>query len=189
MAQRKPQQTISLDEYRKRYQNPAPPQPKKAKRMVLVKTTMTLDEYHALALEKDFMVDLQAELTRYGFLWFHQAPGTDSQRNQGQSGFPDIMAVHPVTGGMFVAELKRSAREPHQPAQDRWLEAYRLTGAEVYHWVPDDWPAILAVITRLSQPHLRVAIAIATMIGAWAALSHHTAEPIPPAGGPTQVDP
>jgi len=97
MAQRKPQQTISLDEYRKRYQNPAPPQPKKAKRQALVKTTMTRDEYHALALEKDFMVDLQEQLTNFGFLWYHQAPGDDSKRNQGHSGFPDIVAVHPVS--------------------------------------------------------------------------------------------
>lgn len=156
MAQRKPQQTISLDEYRKRYQNPAPPQPKKAKRQALVKTTMTRDEYHALALEKDFMVDLQEQLTNFGFLWYHQAPGDDSKRNQGHSGFPDLVAVHPVTGGVFYAELKRSAREPHQPAQDRWLAALGLRGAESYHWTPDDWFDILAVITRLSQSHLRV---------------------------------
>ena len=158
MAQRKPQQTISLDEYRRTYQNPLPtsPKPKKAKRKAPVKTTMTLDEYHETAYEQDFQSPVIELFLEYGFLLFHQAPGPDSKRNHGQNGFPDIVAVHPDTGGFVIAELKRSARELHRPAQDRWLAAFALTSAESYHWTPDDWFEIVAVVTRMSQSHLRV---------------------------------
>lgn len=55
----------------------------------------------------------------YGYIVHHE---TDSRRTR--AGFPDVVAVHPVTGWMFVLELK-SERGRVRPEQVEWLHAMK----------------------------------------------------------------
>jgi len=54
-------------------------------------------------------------------------------------GFPDTILVK--GSRIIVAELKVGKNQA-TPEQELWLEAFRLTPAEVYVWRPDDWNKI-----------------------------------------------
>jgi len=51
-------------------------------------------------------------------------------------GFPDVIAVRDTR--IIVAELKAATGELESP-QKEWLEAWRVTPAEVYVWRPVHW--------------------------------------------------
>jgi hypothetical protein len=64
---------------------------------------------------------------------------------QGDAGFPDLVLCRPPR--LVIAELKRVRGKP-TPAQHGWLEALQAcAGVEVYLWTPDDWDAIVRMLT------------------------------------------
>ena len=58
-------------------------------------------------------------------------------------GYPDLSMVRGARH--VVAELK-SEHGRLTPEQERWLEAFRATPAEVYIWRPSAWPDIKRVL-------------------------------------------
>ena len=71
---------------------------------------------------------------------------------QGDAGYPDLILIrvgrNPTeTARLVVAELK-SDKGKATPAQQVWLEAYRLIpGIEVYIWRPADWLTIVDILS------------------------------------------
>jgi hypothetical protein len=63
---------------------------------------------------------------------------------QGDAGFPDLALAR--AGVVLLAELKKSRAEKPRPGQVEWL---REIGPEVGRlWSPEDWPEILAELSR-----------------------------------------
>ena len=58
-------------------------------------------------------------------------------------GFPDLIFLRGRR--IVVAELKIPPRTT-TPEQEHWLAAFRLIGAEVFVWRPDDWPDLKEVL-------------------------------------------
>ncbi len=59
-------------------------------------------------------------------------------------GFPDLILVR---DRVVVAELK-AGKGRVRPAQDAWLEAFRVAGVEAYVWKPSDFDEAVAVLRR-----------------------------------------
>jgi len=57
--------------------------------------------------------------------------------NRSPTGFPDLVLLHPRRIQKLVAELKTESGTT-TPAQDAWLEAFRLVGVPAYVWRPHD---------------------------------------------------
>ena len=99
--------------------------------------------------------ELQAAITEaldlFGWLWHHE---TDSRKSK--EGFPDLFAVHPVTGKAFFAELK-STKGRVTPAQQMWADALTLSGKKAYGagryflWRPTDLDLALQIIEGWSR--------------------------------------
>src|SRR5215510_8253580 len=53
------------------------------------------------------------------------------------AGFPDLIAVHPATGDVLVAELKAEYRQA-TPLQLQWLEWFYISNVDGYIWRPSD---------------------------------------------------
>jgi hypothetical protein len=90
------------------------------------------------------------ELARWhGWLAFHPLPAQNGRgqwrtAQAGDTGFPDLVLVHPDRGIIF-AELKTAiGRLTDQ--QTRWLAALKAAGAEAYVWRPADLPEIKAIL-------------------------------------------
>ena len=62
-------------------------------------------------------------------------------------GFPDFLAIHKETGRMMVVECK-TGKAKATKEQLEWMEYFRLAGAEVYEWHPDDWDTIKLIAQR-----------------------------------------
>lgn len=60
-----------------------------------------------------------------------------------EPGFPDLVMLR--GNRQVVAELK-TEKGRTTPAQEAWLAAYRLAGAEVHVWRPSDLQAVLSVL-------------------------------------------
>jgi VRR-NUC domain-containing protein len=61
------------------------------------------------------------------------------------AGWPDLVLVRPPR--IVFAELK-SERGKVRPEQTEWLDVLRLLpGTEVYLWRPNDWDALVEVLT------------------------------------------
>ena len=84
----------------------------------------------------------------YGFLVAH----THDSRHS-ESGFPDLLMVHPATGRLIFAELKKDdgvvetleqrwRKGKKGLSQQEWLDALGRSKAEVYVWRPRDQDAI-----------------------------------------------
>ena len=58
-------------------------------------------------------------------------------------GFPDLIFLR--GDRMVVAELKVGTNTP-SAEQEAWLAAFRLIGAEVFVWRPEDWTTIEEVL-------------------------------------------
>lgn len=85
----------------------------------------------------------------FGFVVFHNLYAVGSDK-----GWPDIVAIHPFTGRLVVAELKgpRGYLTPHQQA---WLAAWRtVKGAEVYVWKSGQEDEILDVLRGHKHPRI-----------------------------------
>lgn len=74
---------------------------------------------------------------------------------QGDIGFPDVFAAHPLHGA-FAAELKRQSAPPSavSPDQRLWLAFLNSPGGvRAYLWKPADWlPVIVPILTEGRHP-------------------------------------
>lgn len=106
--------------------------------------------------EKMFTSKVVNLLRWHGWLVYHPLPaqhrnGSWTTPTQGDSGWPDIAAVHPEHG-FILAELKTiTGRVSSKQAQ--WRDALIKAGVEMYIWRPSDIEAIeaLAKGERLEQ--------------------------------------
>lgn len=92
--------------------------------------------------ERGFQDAVTQCLWLHGYLTYHTH---DSRRSQ--PGFPDIVAVHPKTGYVWVGELKSTTGKVTD-AQQEWIDAFQAGGidADVY------WPDHLdIIITRIKK--------------------------------------
>lgn len=76
--------------------------------------------------EDELLEGITDALTVGGWLW-HHLRRSDLALQQGRSGWPDIVALHPERGEVFVAELK-AQRGRLEPAQQEWLDAFSACG-------------------------------------------------------------
>lgn len=65
---------------------------------------------------------------------------------QGHAGYLDLTLVHAQRKRVVFSELK-VGRNKLTSEQERWLQAFRLCGAEAYVWTPADQAAIIALLT------------------------------------------
>lgn len=80
--------------------------------------------------EKDLQAGVEKLARTLGWLCYHTWNSMHSA-----AGFPDLVLLR--NGLVYVVELKSERREP-TPEQERWLDAWRETGAAVYVWKPSD---------------------------------------------------
>jgi hypothetical protein len=108
----------------------------------------SVEEYRALLAgampEDDLLVAVQTELTLRGWRW-HHIRRADLAGQQGDPGFPDIVAVHRGQGRLLVAELKAQAGR-YEVGQREWLEGFEGAVAETFTWRPADLDAIRKVL-------------------------------------------
>lgn len=70
------------------------------------------------------------------------------------AGFPDLLAVHPKTGDMFVAELK-SEKGRASAIQLQWLAWFDACGVDNFVWRPSD---VDEVVERVQAPRVRMTL-------------------------------
>lgn len=96
--------------------------------------------------EARFTSQVIALLHLYGWLVYHPLPAVHRGRYvtamQGDKGWPDIAAAHPVHG-FLVAELKTDTGKV-TAEQKQWMHALLSAGVEAYVWRPDDLEFIAA---------------------------------------------
>lgn len=96
--------------------------------------------------EADFTTQVVNILHLYGWLVYHPLPATNQRgrwitATQGDAGWPDIAAAHPVHG-FLLAELK-SDKGTVKEHQKVWLKTLLQAGVETYVWRPDDLEFII----------------------------------------------
>lgn len=98
--------------------------------------------------EAELQETITDALEAFGWYWFHD---NDSRRNN--SGFPDLIAVHPASHVLLVYELK-SAKGRWRPGQREWLAAFtREDSHRVVRCVrPEDLDSVLREIQVLARP-------------------------------------
>lgn len=106
----------------------------------------TIEAFRAMVAEnmpeEDLLFVVEMELTRQKWLW-HHVRRSDRAQQQGDNGWPDIVAVR--GSRIVVAELK-AAKGRVEIAQQAWLDAWAAAGAEVYVWRPADLDALRKVL-------------------------------------------
>lgn len=100
--------------------------------------SMTLDEYHDLEPEREFMARVKELAQRCGWLCYHT---WDSRRSD--EGFVDLVMVR-RTRAVF-AETK-TARGKLRAKQTVWIAALVGAGLECYCWRPAQWDEIEATL-------------------------------------------
>lgn len=76
-----------------------------------------------------------------GWITYHTY---DSRRSD--QGFPDLVMVRER---VIYVELKQEAKSKKvSPVQQKWIDALRAAGAEVYVWRPSDWDTIALTLAR-----------------------------------------
>jgi hypothetical protein len=104
-----------------------------------------------LAMSEQDLQDSVLDLAgRLGWMAYHTFDARRSTR-----GFPDLVLVHPRTGGLIFAELKDTHRQPTDE-QRRWLAALGKRHTAVL-WRPADWAdgriaALLTIGARREEP-------------------------------------
>ena len=101
--------------------------------------------------ERDFQAVVIAIAKHHGWMVFHPLPAQNGRgqwrtATQGDTGFPDLVLVHPERGIIF-AELK-TAIGKLSDAQNDWLMCLHAAGAEAYVWRPRDINDIKTRLTR-----------------------------------------
>lgn len=93
-------------------------------------------DYALIMSEDELQASVEELLERYHYLWFHDE---DSRKNE--SGLPDVIAVHPRTGFLIIAELKKQGGR-FRGKQLPWLNALRLRARPHTYigvWRPQQW--------------------------------------------------
>ena len=101
-----------------------------------------------LMSERDLKNQIIAFARSHGWLVHHDLPsqranGSWATTNQGDSGYPDLVLVHPGNtakeqpGTIVYAELK-TARGKLSAAQEQWLDALTAAGQRAVVWRPQD---------------------------------------------------
>ena len=101
---------------------------------------------NAATEESDMQLAVEQALGYGGWMWHHDEhatlpSGTYATAHSGQSGWPDIVAVHPRRRQLLVLELK-SEDGRYRPGQAEWLDAWRAVGADVRTIHPEDLYAL-----------------------------------------------
>jgi len=96
--------------------------------------------------EDDMQLGVEQALGYGGWWWHHDEhatlpSGTYAVSHSGQTGWPDIVAIHPQRRQLLVLELK-SADGRYRPGQEDWLDAWRAVGADVRVVRPGDLHAL-----------------------------------------------
>lgn len=91
--------------------------------------------------EEELFLGVTGALTAGGYRW-HHVRRSDLAIQQGQSGFPDLLAVHPERGQVIVLELK-SERGRVEPLQADWLDAFIACGIDARVVRPNDYQALV----------------------------------------------
>ena len=105
-----------------------------------------------LMSERDLKNTIVNYARRHGWLVHHDLPsqranGSWATAVQGDSGFPDLVLVHPgnaderVPAQIIYAELK-TQRGTLTAGQQQWLDALTAAGQTAVVWRPADIPAI-----------------------------------------------
>ena len=99
--------------------------------------------------ERDFQAVVIAIAKHHGWMVFHPLPAQNGRgqwrtATQGDTGFPDLVLVHPKAGIIF-AELK-SAIGKLSDRQQRWINTIIEAGGEAYVWRPSDLEQIKAIL-------------------------------------------
>ena len=102
--------------------------------------------------EKELKDHLVLVAKRLGYLIHHDLPamnirGRWATHIQGDTGFPDLILVHPK-GGILALELKKETGKL-TPGQKRWLAAFERAGIFSQVVRPSD----LEFITRILESH------------------------------------
>lgn len=98
--------------------------------------------------EAAFQADVIKTLRLLGYL------ATSIRRSDGvtigDTGLPDVLAVHPTTGAFLALELKADPGRHATPAQVQWLDAlaHRADVARVVR--PDDWHDVALTAAELA---------------------------------------
>jgi len=102
--------------------------------------------------ESEFKDIIIGVAKRYGWLIHHDLPAQSSRGHwathvQGDVGFPDLVLLHPVSGKLYIVELK-SDKGKLTPGQKRWLMAFENAG--IYNTVlkPNDMEYALYLLTN-----------------------------------------
>lgn len=99
-----------------------------------------------LITERDFQRWVQALMVETGWKFYHSpdnVPRNGFIQNV-KAGWPDLVAVRGRR--IIFAELKRETGKTTE-AQDEWLAALKLTGAEVYVWRPSDKGKLRSILS------------------------------------------
>ena len=89
--------------------------------------------------EKQFQGMVEQALRAGGWKVYHTF---NSRRSE--PGYPDIHAVHPMTGQSFFAELKMPKGKVSL-AQRSWISSLMVAGHVVFVWRPEHWDEIVDV--------------------------------------------
>jgi len=109
---------------------------------------------HNLISEREFKNSIVALARDLGWLVHHDLPsqranGSWATATQGNSGFPDLVLVHPGDGArkpmVVFAELK-TQRGKLTAGQEEWLTALRACGQMAFVWRPDQMQEICELL-------------------------------------------
>jgi hypothetical protein len=109
---------------------------------------------HNLISERQFKNEVVAFAQTWGWLVHHDLPsqranGSWATATQGNSGFPDLVLVHPGDGArkpmVVFAELK-TQRGKTTAGQEEWITALRNSELLVFVWRPDQMQEICALL-------------------------------------------
>jgi len=106
----------------------------------------TIDAYQGMLAgampEEELLIAVETELTLGRWLW-HHVRRSDLAQQQGDSGWPDVVAIRGPR--IVVAEIK-VAKGRVEVAQQAWLDGWLAAGAEVYVWRAADLDVIREVL-------------------------------------------
>ena len=101
------------------------------------------------ASHKAFQARVVTLAKAYGWLCYHTLDSRGSEE-----GYPDLVISR--YGLTIYAELKVGA-DKLKAKQRHWLELLASAGHPAYHWRPEHWPKILAILTGGQYGHIEEA--------------------------------
>jgi hypothetical protein len=113
----------------------------------------SIEDYHAMLAgatsEEDLLVDVETRLTMGRWRW-HHIRRADLAQQQGDPGWPDIVAVR---GDLLLAVELKAAGGRHMTGQREWLEAMgQIRRTYVGTWRPGDMAEIERVLSAGGGP-------------------------------------